>query len=297
MSEKSLYKKLTDTWLDDDKSQQRARENRFYEKANAERVGVKPKSKAKPNPRADHKHEYVAIVIWRKYIWKSGIGGYVGERCRICGKLYRDYHYRLYDEPHKYYGDMEHYWQDSGGELTPIDKTVYQKTIFLGGSQTANKLTIEIKNELVDYMNLGYKFIIGDCKGADCLIQKFLVENGYQNVVVYYSGERARINIGVFEEKQIDFNKYDQGYELYKRKDEQMAIDADAGFMVLNGATRGTMADIERLIALKKECRVAFPDKSAREKRFNAPVYDIRLIAQDKGFQWLKEYFEKVKNE
>lgn len=137
----------------------------------------------------------------------------------------------------------------------------------------------------------------GDCKGADCLIQKFLVENGYQNVVVYFSGERARINIGDWEEKQIGFSKCDQGYELYKRKDEQMALDADAGFMVLNGATRGTMANIERLIALKKECRVAFPDKTERAKRLNAPAFFVRAFAKDKDFQWLKEYLQKVKNE
>ena len=75
MSEKSLYKKLVDTWFDDDKSQQRARENRFYEKANSEKVGAKPESKAKPSSRADHKHEYAPVVIWRKYVWRNEIGG------------------------------------------------------------------------------------------------------------------------------------------------------------------------------------------------------------------------------
>ena len=297
MSEKGLYKKLVNTWFDDDKCQQRARENQFYDKANSDKVGVKPKSKAKANPRADHKHEYVPIVIWKKYAWCNKIDGSVGERCRICGKLYRDYHYKRYEEPHIYYGDMEHYWQDENDELTPLDKTAYRKTIFLGGSQTVNKLTVEIKNELADYMNLGHKLIVGDCKGADCLIQKFLVENGYQNVVVYFSGERARINIGGWEEKQICFAKSDQGYDLYKRKDEQMAHDADAGFMVLNGATRGTMTNIERLIALKKECRVAFPDKTERAKRLNTPAFFVRSFAKEKDFQWLKEYLQKVKNE
>ena len=43
-----------------------------------------------------------------------------------------------------------------------------------------NELTVEIKNKLVDFMNLGHKFVIGDCKGADLEIQKFLVENGYK---------------------------------------------------------------------------------------------------------------------
>lgn len=60
-------------WLDDDKSQQRAREGQFYNTDTGEKVGKKPKSKAKPNPRADHKHEYVPVVIWCKRF-----GGFAG---------------------------------------------------------------------------------------------------------------------------------------------------------------------------------------------------------------------------
>ena len=190
---------------------------------------------------------------------------------------------------------MEHFWEEND-KLTPIDKNAYRKTIFLGGSQTVNVLTVEVKNKLVDFMNLRHKFVIGDCKGADLEMQKFLAENGYKNVVVYYSGDRARINIGGWEEKNVGANKFDKGYELYKRKDEQMAADADEGFMILKGATRGTMANIDRLIALKKECVVAYSDKSARAKRLNMPVYYVCSFTSDKEVKWLKECFERLKN-
>ena len=293
MSEKSLYKKLVNTWFDDDKRQQRARENQFYEKANGEKVGVKPKSKAKPNPRADHKHEYIPIVIWNKAAWNNKICSGVGDHCRICGKKKQDYTYfRMVDEPRKYYGEMEHFWEENG-KLTPIDKNTYRKTIFLGGSQTLNALTVEVKNKLVDFMNLGHKFVIGDCKVADLTMQKFLAENGYKNVVVYYSGDRIRINVGGWEEKKIGVNKFDKGYEFYKRKDEQMAADADEGFMILNGETRGTMANIERLAVLKKNCLVAFPEKSERARRLNTPLYDMRLIRKEEDIVWLKKYLER----
>ncbi len=188
----------------------------------------------------------------------------------------------MVNEPRKYYGEMEHFWEENG-KLTPIDKNAYRKTIFLGGSQTLNALTVEVKNKLVDFMNLGHKFVIGDCKGADLEMQKFLTENDYKNVVIYYSGDRARVNIGDWEEKKICANKFDKGYELYKRKDEQMAADADEGFMILNGETRGTMANIERLAALKKDCLVAFPERSERARRLNRALYDMRLINKEKN--------------
>ena len=56
------------------------------------------------------------------------------------------------------------------------------------------------------------------------------------------------------------------------------------------------MANVERLLALNKECVVAYSDKSVRAKRLNAPVYDVRSFTSDKDVQWLKKYFERLKN-
>lgn len=202
MSEKSLYKKLVDTWLDDDKTQQRGRENRFYEKANADKVGVKSKSKAKPKPRADHKHKYIPVVIWRNS-WNNEVYGRVDERCRICGKVKENcFSFYRRNELCKFYGDMEHF-REENDKLTPIDRTTYRKTIFLFDSLTSDSLTLEVKNKLVDFMNLGYVFAVGGRKTKDFAIQNFLFVNGYRNVVVYYSGDNVGINLSGWNEKKL----------------------------------------------------------------------------------------------
>ena len=72
-----------------------------------------------------------------------------------------------------------------------------------------------------------------------------------------------------------------------------MAVDADEGFMILNGETRGTMANIERLAALKKDCLVAFHEKSERARRLNRALYDMRLIRKEEDMVWLKKYLER----
>lgn len=297
MSERGYYKKLVDKWLDDDKSQQRARENQFFGKDGGDKVGAKSKSKAKPNSRADHKHDYAPVVIWRYFSWRDEMIGSVGERCSICGKRKQDYSFfHRNNELKKYYGELDHFQAEENDKLIPIEKEKYQKTIFLGGSQTLNELTVEVKNELVDDMNLGHKFLIGDCKGADCLMQKFLSENGYKNVTVYYSGERSRMNLGGWEEKKIGANKYDSGYEIYKRKDEQMAKDACEGFMILKGATRGTMANVERLLALKKNCLVVYPEREKANRKNNSSVYDVQRIKSPKDFDRLQKRLQEEKN-
>lgn len=287
MSEKGFYKKLVDKWFDDDKSQQRSRENEFYEECESEKVGKKPKAKPKDSPRSNHKHDYLPVIIWSKS-WNGEIHGFVGRRCSVCGKKANRYAAwkRDYNSPKQYYGELEHFLEDEKENLTPIDKSTYKKTIFLGGSKIVNELSIEIKNKLIDYMNLGYDFLIGDCIGSDFLMQKFLAENGYKNVTVYYSGERTRVNLGSWQEKRIFANRYNQGYELFKRKDEQMAADCDEAFMILQGETRGTMANIERTCKMQKVCTVAMKTKRG---------YDIRSFCGEKDFIWLKEYLKMLK--
>ena len=255
----------------------------------SEKIGKKPKAKPKDSPRADHKHDYLPVVIWGKS-WNGEIYGSVGRRCAVCGK--KDVRYSTwrydYNAPKQYYGELEHFTEDEKGILTPMDKAAYKKTIFLGGSKIVNELSVKITNRLVDYMNLGYDFLIGDCTGADFLMQKFLAENGNKNVTVYYSGERVRINLGGWQEKRIFANRYDKGYKLFKRKDEQMSADCDKAFMILQGETRGTMANIERTCKMQKVCIVAMQTKRG---------YDIRSFSGEKDFIWLKEYLKKRKEQ
>ena len=289
MSEKGFYKKLVDKWFDDDKSQQRARENEFYDKVEAEKVGKKPKAKPKDNPRVDHKHDYKPVLIWHKYSWNNSVSGYVGYRCAVCGKKdnkFRPFRKYGYNVPKKYFGELLHFEEDEKGNLTPIDKSKYKKTIFIGGSETVNELSVEIKNQLIDYMNCGYDFLIGDGTGADFAVQNFLVENGYKSVTVYYSGERAMVNLAGWNEKRIFANRYDKGYYLFKRKDEQMTADCDEAFMILRGETHGTMANIERTCKAEKECVVAIIEKRG---------VHIRSLCGEKGFIWLKEYLKRMK--
>ena len=85
-----------------------------------------------------------------------------------------------------------------------------------------------------------------------------------------------------------------RGEHIYKRKDEQMAIDCDEGFMILNGATRGTMANIERLIALGKECAAAILEKNSDSpENYNV---SFQTIINERHFDQLKDYFEKINN-
>lgn len=282
MSKKSLYKRAVDPWSDDVKEHTRAKEDKMFEQIDSDVVGKKSKSKAKGTPRSNHKHDYKPVIVWSKSCFSGKISGYLASKCSVCGKMEKRYYSLFGGKSEKtYLGELEHLFED-----IPIDSKTYQKTIFLGGSKIINRLDERIKEDLIDYMNLGYKIIIGDCMGADLQMQKILEENNYKKVTVYYSGDRPRFNLGNWKTKHISSNKYLSEYERQKLKDNQMAIDCDKGYMLLKGMTKGTMANIEKLVKLDKSCKVVLTDYSG--------IYPYGFtIEEDKDIERIKWSYEK----
>ncbi len=258
MSQKGLYKKTIGSGWDNDPDSQRPRENRFFEKAESGEVAKKNKSKAKGKPRADHKHVYEPILVWEKSTYSKKISGHVKEYCLACGRQNAKSAYAwLHKTERKYLGKLKHFYEDESGNLKPIDENTYRKTVFLGGSTTVDTLSWSVKNELIDILHCGHKIIIGDGMGADLQIQKLLSESGYENVVVYYSGDRPRINLGNWQTKYISVNKYATGEELQRQKNEQIAQESDEGYILMRGDSPTVLETVQGFVAKQKFCQVA----------------------------------------
>ena len=209
MAGKSLYKRAVDPWSGYDvKEHTRAKENKMFEQIDSETVGKKSKSKAKGTPRSNHKHDYKPIIVWSKSCFSGKISGFVASKCSICGKMERRYYSLFGGKSEKnYLGELEHFFEEDD-KYIPIDRKTYQKTIFLGGSKIINRLDDSINEDLIEFMNLGHNIVLGDCMGADFQMQKFLAENDYPNVTIYYSGDRPRFNLGNWKTKHVSSNKY-----------------------------------------------------------------------------------------
>ncbi len=128
--------------------------------------------------------------------------------------------------------------------------------IFIGGSKTINVLSQETINALEEICLQGCEILIGDCFGADCLVQKFLCERGYNNVTIYASEGKVRHNKGCFPVKAVSVNRNINGFEYYRQKDIAMAKDADCALMLWDGRTKGTLCNIEDMKSLNKPIKV-----------------------------------------
>ncbi len=124
--------------------------------------------------------------------------------------------------------------------------------IFLSGSKTIRILPEKLTALLDTYCQQNCEFLIGDCLGADNLMQEYLAEKGYTNVTIYVSGGSVRFHAGQFSLRHIAVSDGITGFAFYRQKDIAMAQDCDAAVMLWNGKTRGTRCNIEEMQRMKK---------------------------------------------
>ena len=97
----------------------------------------------------------------------------------------------------------------------------------------------------------GYEVLIGDCFGADKLVQKYLFDRGYDKVKVYASGTKVRNNVGGFPVIAVSAAGK-CGFAFYRQKDITMANDADHALMFWDGVSKGTRSNIEDMMKQEK---------------------------------------------
>lgn len=124
--------------------------------------------------------------------------------------------------------------------------------IFLSGSKTATALPKELTVLLDAYCAQNCEFLVGDCAGADTLMQKYLYQKGYIKVTVYVSGEQIRHHVADFPIWHIPVPDGAAGFAFYRQKDIAMVNNCDAAIMLWDGKTRGTRCNIEDMHRLGK---------------------------------------------
>ena len=75
----------------------------------------------------------------------------------------------------------------------------------------------------------------------------------YKNVTVFASKGIARNNYGDWKIEKVEVANNVTGFEFYAQKDLEMAVEANIGFMIWNGKSKGTFNNIINLLNLEKE--------------------------------------------
>lgn len=125
--------------------------------------------------------------------------------------------------------------------------------IFIAGPRAIKELDENIIIKLKNICEKNYDVLVGDADGIDSGIQKFLSQREYKNVIVFASKGIARNNYGDWKIENVQVDNNITGFDFYAQKDLEMARNADIGFMIWNGKSKGTFNNMINLLNLEKE--------------------------------------------
>lgn len=120
--------------------------------------------------------------------------------------------------------------------------------VFFGGSRNLGRLNPAVRTRLRNLITAGHSVLIGDANGVDKAVQTFFAEEGYRNVIVYCMDGESRNNIGKWPLKPVDSGGRKKDFAYFAMKDAEMSLDADYGFMVWDGESKGTLNNILNLV-------------------------------------------------
>jgi hypothetical protein len=167
------------------------------------------------------------------------------------------------------------------------------KKVFCGGSRKLARLNDVIRKRADNIISEGFVVLIGDASGADKAIQQYLLDKSYKNVKVFCVGGVCRNNIGDWEICSIRSDRIDKDFEYYAIKDKKMSEEADYGFMLWDGKSKGTLNNIINLVENHKPVLVYFsPKKEFFTMNSVRSVHDLIKLCD----RTLISYFEKSLN-
>ena len=126
-------------------------------------------------------------------------------------------------------------------------------TVVLGGSRNLNRLPEEVTLRLQTWSDQGVDFLVGDAPGIEAVFQAWLRRSEYRNVRVFTSAPEVRNNLGNWPVVRVDSGLRSRGSAMHTAKDREMTRIADAGLMMWDGESAGTLANVLDLAGQGKD--------------------------------------------
>ena len=125
-------------------------------------------------------------------------------------------------------------------------------SVFVAGSRALSKLNAQVRERLDNIVKQNFTVLVGDANGVDKAVQQYLAGREYQHVLVYCM-DVCRNNVG-------DWPTHSHSAESGRRRDRQyygvkdlaMVKDASCGFMIWDGISKGTLANVVNLVDAQK---------------------------------------------
>ena len=128
-------------------------------------------------------------------------------------------------------------------------------SVFISGSiSIRSPLSSPVMERLDTILDRGMRVLIGDAPGVDAAVQTYLDMRSARDVTIFCGGTTPRHNVGGWPVRTIGADARPGTREWHMAKDREMTRLADIGFVIWDGVSRGSVANIDRLA--KRGCYV-----------------------------------------
>lgn len=133
--------------------------------------------------------------------------------------------------------------------------------VFIAGARSITVIDQYAAEKLSSICDKRFSILIGDCYGIDALVQSYLAQRDYSDVTVYASNGIVRNNVGQWPTMNVAVESSARGFDFFRQKDVAMANDADLGYMIWDGNSKGTLYNIITLAQQEKTTVVYLPNE------------------------------------
>ncbi len=130
------------------------------------------------------------------------------------------------------------------------------KRVFIQGSRRISRLSPESQKRLDNIIERGMTVLVGDANGADRIVQQYFARRRYANVRIYCMNGDPRNNVGHWEVVAVKSERAEKDFAFYSQKDSRMCDEADCGFAIWDGKSKGTLNSVVKLVEQGKKALV-----------------------------------------
>lgn len=170
--------------------------------------------------------------------------------------------------------------------------------VFISGSIAIKSIQPKVAESLDKIIDKGIQILVGDASGVDSLIQSYVKQRNYHNVVVYSIFPSPRNLLTGFKKKYIETTAQSKkGRESQIEKDKAMTIDSDFSLVIWDGKSKGSYQNIIRAIDAEKKLKVFFQSENRYIEPEKNTSNEINFIYRKNIGYTAKEVVELLKSE
>ena len=171
-----------------------------------------------------------------------------------------------------------------------------ENSVFISGSIAIKTLPQEVKDSIHKIVENQMKILVGDANGIDSLVQDYCLSLGYFNVTVYSISSQPRYKASdKFGLEIVTPSAEIKGArERQQEKDKAMTKDSQYSFIIWDGKSKGSYANIIRAFEQDKKIKLYAENRFLKQHEINQQ--NIEAIYRKNSGYTAFEVVQQLKN-